>query len=603
MNAPVRLRVLPALIPTDGREVEFQTTETYLQWRYTARYGVADTWKNLLLLEDITGPVGPAVEFQIAEDFIQYRPAGSMDEWADLIPLEEITGPQGIQGIQGDPGTVTDGDKGDVTVSGGGAVWEHNDESVSRPKATDWIHSVWKNVREFGAVGDGTADDTTACNNALAAGGITFVPEGVWRISNYLRLRQSTTLILDPKATIIRGDDANPRYMFLNVNYNDFSATAYTASGDICVQGGHLTWDIGTEGGVCFGICHADGFTFRNSKVSRWRTSHFADIAGCKNVLVREISASNWDNAAAEPLSSHDAVQIDYCSSTSFPAGGAPDDTVCEDVTVEYCRFDGVATGVGTHHSADFRHKRIRVLHNTLIGCLNDGIRARHWDDSLIFDNKVIGSDYRNLIVQQCARTIVSGNTFLDASLESSGFVSAVFFNNCQDCIFSDDNIVTATGTPLYSTALEIGSGGTPSLRTKVGTKGILKKGTVALVIDSGIDTEVNRSRRITLADDQATSVDMPLSGGTALMAISSTLASTTANPRGLVWVNADASPTVVNVSLTSTTNVGLTGGALTGTTGTDGNFTLSAHTDGKLYLENRTGGSRTFTIEFLAGI
>lgn len=35
------------------------------------------------------------------------------------------------------------------------------------------------------------------------------------------------------------------------------------------------------------------------------------------------------------------------------------------------------------------------------------------------------------------------------------------------------------------------------------------------------------------------------------------------------------------------------TTGVLTGTTGTDGKFTVSAHTDGKLYLENRLGSQK----------
>jgi len=39
---------------------------------------------------------------------------------------------------------------------------------------------------------------------------------------------------------------------------------------------------------------------------------------------------------------------------------------------------------------------------------------------------------------------------------------------------------------------------------------------------------------------------------------------------------------------------------ALTGTSGADGNVTLSAHTDGKLYLENRSGGSAEFTVHIL---
>lgn len=36
--------------------------------------------------------------------------------------------------------------------------------------------------------------------------------------------------------------------------------------------------------------------------------------------------------------------------------------------------------------------------------------------------------------------------------------------------------------------------------------------------------------------------------------------------------------------------------GILTGTTGTDGKFTISAHTDGKIYIENRTGSTVSFS-------
>lgn len=39
-----------------------------------------------------------------------------------------------------------------------------------------------------------------------------------------------------------------------------------------------------------------------------------------------------------------------------------------------------------------------------------------------------------------------------------------------------------------------------------------------------------------------------------------------------------------------------VTTGALTGTTGTDDHFTVSTHTDGKIYIENRAGGTVTFS-------
>lgn len=43
--------------------------------------------------------------------------------------------------------------------------------------------------------------------------------------------------------------------------------------------------------------------------------------------------------------------------------------------------------------------------------------------------------------------------------------------------------------------------------------------------------------------------------------------------------------------------------GALSGTTGTDTKVTVSAHTDGKIYIENRSGGQQSFAWQILAGV
>jgi hypothetical protein len=61
------------------------------------------------------------------------------------------------------------------------------------------------------------------------------------------------------------------------------------------------------------------------------------------------------------------------------------------------------------------------------------------------------------------------------------------------------------------------------------------------------------------------------------------------------------AAATVYCASLVSASNVNVTTGVLAGTTGTDGKLTVSAHSDGKIYIENRRGASLTIKILVLS--
>lgn len=91
------------------------------------------------------------------------------------------------------------------------------------------------------------------------------------------------------------------------------------------------------------------------------------------------------------------------------------------------------------------------------------------------------------------------------------------------------------------------------------------------------------------LADDTAMSFTPPNSTGAIL-----TLArSGSAGCWGMAVYRATASPWGTEMMGASTFTA--TTGALTGTTGADGEFTVSAHTDGKIYIENRLGISVSF--------
>lgn len=90
----------------------------------------------------------------------------------------------------------------------------------------------------------------------------------------------------------------------------------------------------------------------------------------------------------------------------------------------------------------------------------------------------------------------------------------------------------------------------------------------------------------LTLADDVAGSFTPTSTYG--LLIISSSVSELCS----VIAFGAVASPFCSGMILGE--EVEVTTGALAGTTGTDGKLTVSAHTDGKVYFENRRGASRT---------
>ena len=77
------------LVGSDGREVEFQTTATHVQWRYIDTPPVA--WTDLIALADLKGDPGDQVELQTTATHVQWRLGAGA--WENLIELATIAGP------------------------------------------------------------------------------------------------------------------------------------------------------------------------------------------------------------------------------------------------------------------------------------------------------------------------------------------------------------------------------------------------------------------------------------------------------------------------------------------------------------------------------
>lgn len=98
MTVAFRTRVLPQVLPIDGREVGFQNNGTYIQWRYeaTATQAASD-WTNLVALADIQGDPGDEVELRNNGTIIQWKLESDV-AWTNLVTLADLTGATGAAG-------------------------------------------------------------------------------------------------------------------------------------------------------------------------------------------------------------------------------------------------------------------------------------------------------------------------------------------------------------------------------------------------------------------------------------------------------------------------------------------------------------------------
>ena len=138
-------------------------------------------------------------------------------------------------------------------------------------------------------------------------------------------------------------------------------------------------------------------------------------------------------------------------------------------------------------------------------------------------------------------------------------------------------------------------------------TGGEMVAGNTYTVVDDGtqyrLATAPNRFEfKATIADDAATSVAAPAQSGVAIIVIGGASHITQST---IIVYRAATTPVLSGqrIATIDTSLVQFTTGTLAGTTGTDTRFTISAHTDGRIYFENRLGTSRNIAVSFLAPV
>lgn len=231
-------------------------------------------------------------------------------------------------------------------------------------KSLQSIYERIVNVRDYGAKGDGTTDDTEAIQHAIFSGTTIYFPYGtyllnkcIWNTSDtstssalYVYLQQR--LIFEPGAVLLRGSDAVNHMLYTG---NDNDDTGYDGASDIEIIG--ATFDENSSlntNCTALNLSHAKNIKIKNCKfINASGTWHSIEVNSSKDVYISECVFENNQN--------EEDIQIDSANGTGNL--GSNDGTSCDNIHIYNCTFDTQGhVAIGGHDNQ--YHKNIRVYNN-----------------------------------------------------------------------------------------------------------------------------------------------------------------------------------------------------------------------------------------------
>src|SRR5256714_4693209 len=162
------------------------------------------------------------------------------------------------------------------------------------------------NVKDYGATGNGSTNDTAAINKAISAastagGGVVEFPAGTYKSANSIHLKSNITLQLDAGSTVVgasgTGYDAaesNPNDGFQDYGHSHFhdamiwgdslTNIGFTGSGTIDGGGNLITGSPGSgQADKIISLTRCEGLTL--SGITLKRGGHFAALTnGCNHI-------------------------------------------------------------------------------------------------------------------------------------------------------------------------------------------------------------------------------------------------------------------------------------------------------------------------------
>ncbi len=308
---------------------------------------------------------------------------------------------------------------GDGPGCGPGLPWHEAREIVARTRLPRFPRREF-DVRAYGAVADGTTDNTAAFAAAIAAanakgGGRVVVPPGTW-VSGAIRLLSNVDFHVSAGATIAFSGDVTKyptvltRYEGIECMNHSPMVYAYRARNIALTGSGTLdagatsTWNKGSDRAYLETLI-AQGITDPSQRIvpgsGHQMRSTFVEPYACDTVLIQGVTLKN-------------------------PLFWQLHPTLCRNVTV-----DGVSTDPSTAHSntdgCDPECCDHVVIRNCNLGAHDDNIAIKSGRDA---DGRRVNVPTQNVVVHDC---VMNGNWgAITCGSEMTGGIRNVYAFRCQ---------------------------------------------------------------------------------------------------------------------------------------------------------------------------
>jgi hypothetical protein len=278
-------------------------------------------------------------------------------------------------------------------------------------------------VTDFGAKGDGLADDTRAIQAALDSGENIVIPEGIFRITNALEPKAGQVIEL---IGTVRIGDANIQALAADARAGQPRVTVADASGfsvgqwvtlgaeDLKIQGGGKN-KVRREGGDCGRIAGIEGNTiafelplrkdYRVAAIARLGTQPSAFLITRPGVRLRGTGvidgnkAKQFDFAPADMTPSRGRGEVTRAGcGISVDSSGDP---------VAHVEIEGIL-----HNLSLYRTRHTRISRVTCIGAHDKNILLRNSEYAQLLGNQCMDSEFEDGIILYSGNRhcIVQGN-------------------------------------------------------------------------------------------------------------------------------------------------------------------------------------------------